>query len=44
MKKRNSDEFVNMADAAGVEGDDSEMWLGGLEATPLDNLKLRTSL
>jgi hypothetical protein len=44
MKKRNSDEFVNMAKAAGVSGEDSDMWLGGLEFTPFDELKFRTSL
>ena len=44
MKKRNSDEFVNMAKAAGVTEEDSDMWLGGLEFTPIDDLKFRTSL
>jgi hypothetical protein len=44
MKKRNSDEFVNMAKAAGVTEEDSDMWLGGLEFTPIEDLKFRTSL
>ena len=44
MKKRDSDEFVNMAEAAGVTSEDSNMWLGGLEFNPVENLKLRASL
>lgn len=44
MKNRNSDEFVNMAQAAGVTDVDSYMLLGGLEAEPVDKLKMRTSL
>jgi hypothetical protein len=44
MKKRNSDEFVNMAEAAGVTNEDSYLWLGGLEIDPAENLKMRASL
>ena len=43
MKKRNSDEFVNIAGAAGV-GEDSYMYLGGIEVSPVEALKARTSL
>ncbi|MFN4143868.1 OprD family outer membrane porin [Aestuariivirga sp.] len=45
MKKRNSDEFVNIAEAAS-EGinEDSYMYLGGLEFSPIEELKARTSL
>ena len=39
MKKRNSDEFVNMAKAAGVTEEDSDMWLGGIEFAPSNDLK-----
>jgi hypothetical protein len=43
MKKRNEVEFINIANAAGVNKD-SFMYLGGLEFSPLENLKARTSL
>ena len=33
-----------LAKAAGVTEEDSDMWLGGLEFTPIDDLKFRTSL
>ena len=43
MKQRNSDEFIDIANAAGVN-EDSDMFLGGLEFSPIDELKARTSL
>jgi hypothetical protein len=43
MKKRNAEEFVNIANAAGVN-DDSYMYLGGLEISPVEDLKVRSSL
>lgn len=43
MKKRNEVEFVNIAEAAGVE-EDSYMYLGGVEFSPIEDLKARTSL
>ena len=45
MKKRNADEFVNMAEAASSSIDqDSIMYLGGLEFSPIEEMKARTSL
>jgi hypothetical protein len=45
MKKRNSDEFINIANAANSAiNDNSYMYLGGLEFSPIDDLKARTSL
>jgi hypothetical protein len=43
MKKRNEIDFINIANAAGVN-EDSYMYLGGLEFSPIDELKARTSL
>jgi hypothetical protein len=44
MKKRNSDEFVNMAEAAGVISEDSDLFLGGLAIEPVDSLMMRASV
>lgn len=45
MKKRNADEFVNIAAAADDDiNEDSYMYLGGLEFSPIEELKARTSL
>ena len=45
MKKRNSDEFINMAEAASTSINQNEnMYLGGLEFSPIEDLKARTSL
>jgi len=43
MKKRNEDEFLNMAEAAGIHDEDSGMWLAGIEFAPVDSFKFRTS-
>lgn len=45
MKKRNADEFINIAGAADSDIDEnSYMYLGGLEFSPIEDLKARTSL
>lgn len=43
MKPRNSDEFINIANAAGVN-ENSDMFLGGVEFSPVEELKARASL
>lgn len=43
IKKRNSVEFNNIAGAAGVAQDEI-MYLGGIEFSPVEDLKARTSL
>jgi hypothetical protein len=45
MKERDSDEFVNIAQAASDSiNEDSYLYLGGLEFSPVEDLKARTSL
>ena len=45
MKKRNADEFINIASAADADiYENSYMYLGGLEFSPIEDLKARTSL
>lgn len=45
MKKRNADEFVNIAEAASDSINENEyMYLGGLEFSPIEAVKARTSL
>lgn len=45
MKVRDSYEFINIAEAASSSiNDNSEMYLGGIEFSPIDNLKARSSL
>jgi hypothetical protein len=40
MKPRNDDEFISMSEAAGVEGSDHGMFVGGVRFSPSENVHL----